>query len=222
MKSIKIALASTMLAAAVAFGGVTGIEPTGNFAATAAEAHGKSAQTDLRVMLNQLLAEHASLAASATYAALGGRNKEFEAAAWALDMNSQDIAKAIGSVYGEAAGEAFLPLWRKHIGFFVDYTMGIAKGSAKMKDKAVADLVQYTEDFGAFLNSATPALPKEAVAELVKTHVLSLKDVVDAQANRDPKLAYQKLREAAHHMQMIADPLAAAIAAQFPEKFPAM
>jgi hypothetical protein len=45
------------------------------------------------VTLNQLLAEHASLAASATYAALGGRNKEFEAAASALDMNSQDLAK---------------------------------------------------------------------------------------------------------------------------------
>ena len=49
-------------------------------------------------------------AAAATGAGLGGRNKEFQAAAEALDMNSQDIAKAIGSVYGEAAGEAFLPL----------------------------------------------------------------------------------------------------------------
>jgi hypothetical protein len=41
MKSIKITLASTMLAAAVAFGGITGIEPTGTIAATVAEAHGK-------------------------------------------------------------------------------------------------------------------------------------------------------------------------------------
>jgi plastocyanin len=60
------------------------------------------------------------------------------------------------------------------------------------------------------------------VRDLVKMHVVSLKDVVDAQANRDQKLAYQKIRDAAHHMQMIADPLAEAISAQFPEKFPAM
>jgi hypothetical protein len=60
------------------------------------------------------------------------------------------------------------------------------------------------------------------VADLVKMHILSLKDVVDAQANRDQKLAYQKIREASHHMQMIADPLADAIIKQFPEKFPAM
>ena len=211
-----------MLAAAVAFGGVTGFEPSGFAAASVAEAHGKGPQSDLRLALNQLFAEHVSLAAAATGAALGGRTKEFKAAADILDTNSQDIAKAIGSVYGEAAGEAFLPLWRKHIGFFVDYTMATAKGSKKGQDKAVADLVGYATDFGAFLNSATPRLPKDVVADLVKMHILSLKDVVDAQANQDPKLAYQKIREAAHHMQMIADPLAEAISAQFPEKFPAM
>ncbi len=222
MKTIKFTTSAMLLAAAVAFGGVTGLEPTGFATATVAEAHGKGPQSDLRLLLNQLLSEHATLAASATGAALGGRKKEFEAAAAALDMNSQDIAKAIGSVYGEAAGEAFLPLWRKHIGFFVDYTMAVAKGSSKGKKKAVDDLVGYASDFGAFLNSATPSLPKEAVADLVKMHILSLKDVVDAQANQDPVLAYQKIREASHHMQMIADPLADAIAAQFPEKFPAM
>jgi len=222
MKTVKLTLTSFVLATGIAIGGLSGIEPTGFATTTAAEAHGMGPQSDLRLTLNQLFAEHASLAAAATGAALGGRNKEFEAAAAALDMNSQDIAKAIGSVYGEAAGEAFLPLWRKHIGFFVDYTMATAKGSKKGQGKAVNDLIQYAQDFGAFLNSATPGLPKDAVAMLVKSHILSLKDVVDAQANRNQKLAYQKIREASHHMQMIADPLAQAIAAQFPEKFPAM
>ncbi|MFT3989068.1 hypothetical protein [Aestuariivirga sp.] len=175
--------------------------------------------SDLRVALNQLLAEHAELAADATGAALGGRMKEFKAAAATLDANSQDIAKAIGSVYGDAAGEAFLPLWRKHIGFFVDYTMAKAKGSMKGQKKAVDDLVGYAADFAAFLNSANPNLPKDAVTGLVKMHILSLKDVVDAQAAHNQTLAYQKIREASHHMQMIADPLAEAIAAQFPDKF---
>ena len=213
MKRFTLTLASALLATTMAFGGMS--------AAGAAETH-NMAQSDLRLTLNQLLSEHVTLAAAATGAALAGRKKEFAAAADALDMNSQDLAKAIGSVYGDAAGEAFLPLWRKHIGFFVDYTVATAKGSPKGQKKAVADLVQYTEDFGAFLSSASPALTKEAVAGLVKMHVLSLKDVVDAQAKRDSKLAYAKIREASHHMQMIADPLAATIAAQFPDKFPAM
>lgn len=218
MKSFKSTLAALALGTAIAVTGVTGVNGTATNSAIAAEMHGMAA-ANLRVALNQLLGEHATLAAAATQAALRGRKSEFEAAAGALDKNSQDLAGAIGSVYGKDAGDAFLPLWRKHIGFFVDYTLAKAAGSKKKQDKAVQDLLQYANDFGAFLNSATPALPKEAVAELVKTHIVSLKEVVDAQASRDYKLAFEKVRAASHHMQMIADPLADAIAAQFPDKF---
>lgn len=173
----------------------------------------------LKAKLNTLLSEHVYLAAAATGAALGGRQAEFIAAAGALDNNSVDVSRAIGMVYGNGAEQAFLALWRKHIGFVVDYTTGIA-GKDRMKaDKAVSDLVQYTQDFGAFLASANPNLPKSVVADLVKGHVLTLKSVIDAQQMGDAQKTYRSLREAAMHMQMIADPLADAIAKQFPGKF---
>lgn len=176
-------------------------------------------RSDLRATLNTLLQEHIFLAANATGAALGGRTPEFQAAAGALDGNSQDIARAIGSVYGADAGTAFLNLWRRHIGFVVDYTTGVAKNDKAAQDKAVGALVQYTQDFGAFLAGANPNLPKDAVAGLVKTHVLTLKDVIDAQATKDQVKAYAALRTAGMHMSMIANPLADAIAKQFPDKF---
>ena len=172
----------------------------------------------LRVGLNALLSEHVYLAAAATSAALGGRQKEFEAAAAALDANSVDVARAIGSVYGPDAEQAFLPLWRKHIGMVVDYTVGAATGDRARQEKAVNDLVGYTQDFGAFLSSANPTLPKAVVADLVKHHVLTLKAVIDAQAAKDQDRAYTALRAGAGHMQMIADPLAGAIVKQFPDK----
>jgi hypothetical protein len=174
---------------------------------------------ELRTGLNALLSEHVILAASATGAALGGRDAEFKAAAAALDANSVDLSKAIGSVYGQGAQDAFLPLWRKHIGFFVDYTVGVATKDKAKQDKAVADLVGYTQDFDAFLSSANPNLPKAVVADLVKTHVLTLKDVVDAQAVGDQRGAYTAIRAAAGHMRMVADPLADAIVKQFPDRF---
>src|SRR5262245_6683042 len=74
----------------------------------------------LRTTLNALLGEHLILAAAATGAALDGRGAEVKAASATLDANSVDIARAIGSVYGKEAEEAFLPLWRRHIGFAVD------------------------------------------------------------------------------------------------------
>jgi hypothetical protein len=155
----------------------------------------------------------------ATGSALGGREGEFKAAANALDGNSIDIAKAIGSVYGAGAEKAFLPLWRKHIGFVVDYTIGLAAKDKAKQDKAVNDLIKYSEDFGAFLASANPNLPKNTVADLVKGHIITLKDVVDAQAAREWTKVYANLRMAASHMAMIADPLGTAIAKQFPDRF---
>jgi len=174
---------------------------------------------ELRAGLNTLFREHIFLAAAATGAALDGREAEFKAAAGALDGNSIVIANAIGSIYGKDAGEAFLPLWRKHIGFVVDYTVGVATKDKAKADTAVNELIQYTQDFGAFLSAASPKLPKSVVADLVKHHVVTLKAVIDAQAAKDQMRAYTAVRTAASHMQMIADPLAETIVQQFPAKF---
>jgi len=197
---------------------------TMGFGGAAVTAAPMSGMTDtkaagLRVTLDTLLQEHAYLAAMATGAALGGRQADFKAAAGALDQNSIALSKAIGSVYGAGAEQAFLPLWRKHIGFIVDYTVGLAAKNKMQQDKAVSDLIGYTKDFGAFLHSANPSLPADAVAELVKQHVLTLKVVIDEQAAGHPMAASQALRAAAAHMQMIGDTLAAAIVTQFPDKF---
>src|SRR5215470_1511716 len=173
----------------------------------------------LRSALDQLLGEHVQLAADATNAALNGRDAEFKAAAAALDANSVDIANAIGSIYGKDTGEAFLGLWRSHINMVVEYTVATASKDKAKQDKAVGDLMQYTKDFGAFLNAANPNLPQDAVADLVKHHAVTLKAVIDAQASGDQQKAYTALRAAYGHMAMIAEALAEGIVKQFPKKF---
>lgn len=132
--------------------------------------------------------------------------------------NSEDLAGAVGSVYGEEAGEAFLGLWRSHIGMFVDYTKATAAGNTTARQKAVDDLTGYAHDFAVFLNGANDQLPVETVEGLVLEHVTSTKAAVDAVAAGEPD-AFSTLREAGQHMSMIADPLAQAIVAQFPDKF---
>ncbi|MGQ0549492.1 MAG: copper amine oxidase N-terminal domain-containing protein [Armatimonadota bacterium] len=178
-----------------------------------------SSAVGLRITLNTLLSEHVYLAARATGAALGGRQVDYRAAAAALDQNSEDIIAAVSSVYGEDAGRAFGPLWKKHIGFVVDYTTGLAMNDKAKQDKAVNDLLGYTQEFGAFLNSATKSLPTSAVADLVKMHILTLKDIIDAQAAGDQMKVYANLRKAMGHMSMVADPLSEAIVKQFPDRF---
>lgn len=211
-RRIRFALAGLVLTSAPALAQA----PHGHAAAAAPTV---MTQASLRVALNSLLRDHVFLAAGATGAALGGRTAEFQAAAGALDANSIGVSKAIGMVYGSAAGTAFLPLWRRHIGFVVDYTTGLAAQDRAKQDRAVAALVAYTGELGDFFAGANPHLPKEAVAGLVKDHVLTLKAVIDAQAAGDAARAWAATQAAADHMGMIADPLAAAIAKQFPSKF---
>jgi len=49
--------------------------------------------------------------------------------------------------------------------------------------------------------------------------VLTLKEVIDAQAAGNQPQAWKNARTAAGHMAKVADPLAAAITKQFPQRF---
>ncbi len=179
-----------------------------------------SPAADLRVTLDRLLGEHAILAMLATQKGFDGE-KDFEAIAAALDRNSVELADAIGSVYGDDARKEFLDgdfKWRAHIGFFVDYTVGLAKKDKAAQEKAVGNLMGYIEAFSKFLSDATE-VPQEDLRGAIEAHVMQLKGQIDAYAAGDYATAYEQYREAYHHMYMTGDVLAGAIVAQSPEKF---
>ena len=177
-------------------------------------AHGSPA-ADLRVTLDRLLGEHAALAMNATNLGYSG-SKAFPAAAKSLDRNSIALSKAVASIYGTKAGNVFLDgkfQWRAHIGFFVDYTVALAKKDKTGQAKAVANLKRYTKEHGAFLAGAT-GLPKLAVQNDLLGHVLELKNQLDAYARGDYAKASALYRKAYAHMFMTGDLLAGAIAKQ--------
>ncbi len=175
---------------------------------------------DLRVALGRLLGEHVYLATVATQKGYSG-SKDFEQIAAALDANSVELSEAIGSVYGDEAGAKFLDgqlLWRDHIAFFVNYTVGLAKKDKAMQDKAVGNLKGYVEAFSGFLAEAT-GLPQDALRGSITEHVNQLKGQIDAYAAADYAKAYSLMREAYAHMYMTGDTLADAIVKQTPQDF---
>jgi hypothetical protein len=170
---------------------------------------------DLRVTLDNLLGEHALLAIWATQAGYSG-GKNLPALAKQLDKNSVAISKAIGSVYGTAAGKQFLDgknLWRAHIGYFVDYTVALAKKDETGQKQAVANLMTYIQVQAAFFAKAT-GLPKQALVNDLTAHVLQLKGQLDAYAKGNYKQSYTLADGAYNHMFMTGDLLAGAIAKQ--------
>lgn len=174
---------------------------------------------DLRAVLNNLETEHVDLASAATRAGFDG-SPMFKASAASLDENSVNLSKAIASVYGDAAGTKFLEIWRSHIGFFVDYTVAAKGGDQAGMDKAVQNLNGYVEAISAFLSSANPNLPKDAVASLITEHVGLLKAAVDNYGKGDYAASYKSQADARTQIQTkIADTIAGAIVKQSPEKF---
>ena len=171
--------------------------------------------SDLRSTLGRMLGEHAALAMNATNLGVTG-SKSFPAAGKALDRNSVELSKAIGSLYGPAAGKTFLDgpfQWRAHIGFFVDYTVALAKKDKAGQATAVKNLTTYTKTHGAFLAGAT-GLPRLAVQNDLLGHVLELKNQLDAYAAGNYTKAANLYRDAYAHMFMTGDLLAGAIAKQ--------
>ncbi|MEY2433881.1 MAG: hypothetical protein QOC92_3606, partial [Acidimicrobiaceae bacterium] len=100
--------------------------------------------SQLRAGLTSLLQEHVYLAGITTGEALAGH--DYKPAATALEANTQALQDVLASVYGDAGGKQFGDLWRKHIGFFVDYTTGKATNDQAAIDKAKADLDGYRAD----------------------------------------------------------------------------
>ena len=172
----------------------------------------------LRVVLNNLEAQHVDLASAATRAGFDG-SPMFEASAAALDNNSVALSKAVGSVYGAEAEAKFLEIWRSHITFFVNYTVAAKGGDQAGMDKAVSDLNGYVSAISDLLGGAT-GLPKEAVASLVTEHVSLLKNAVDKHGAGDYAGSYAAQQEARDQITTkIADTLAGAIVKQSPDKF---
>jgi len=192
-------------------------EQTSQSASTAPDTDTKAA--GLRVVLNNLEAQHVDLASAATRAGFDG-SPMFPAAGAALSKNTDALSAAVGSVYGEEAGVKFKEIWASHIGFFVDYTVAAKKGDKAGMEQAVTNLNGYVEAISTFLSGANPNLPKDAVAQLITEHVGLLKSAVDKHGAGDYNGSYEAQQAARDQITTkIADTLAGAIVKQKPEAF---
>ncbi len=165
----------------------------------------------LRVELDNLLAEHASLAIVAMERGFRG-SPDFKAAAAALDDNTVALADLIGSAFGPQARDTFLAQWRAHIGFFVNYTIALAKSDTTGEDAATKGLDGYVAEHGAFLAGAT-GLPVAAVTGALRMHVDKLLATIKAYAAGDYATAASDARLAYAHMYDTGDALASGIIA---------
>ncbi|MEL3973566.1 copper amine oxidase [Rossellomorea oryzaecorticis] len=198
------------------------IPAAGTAFANDGENHSPTAVTpasDLRTTLQHYLSEHAYLAVEAMRRGADGA-EDFDAAANALNANTEDLTAAITSVYGEEAGNQFNEMWTNHIGFFVDYVKATGANDQAAKDEALNNLDGYRAEFSKFLETATgERLESDSLAEGLQMHVNQLVGAFDSYVAGDYDKAYEYEREAINHMHMVAKGLSSAITDQYPDKF---
>ncbi|MBP1996016.1 copper amine oxidase N-terminal domain-containing protein [Paenibacillus eucommiae] len=173
----------------------------------------------LRSVLERTLGEHGILAALAMQKGFSGA-ADFDQAAAALLKNSDELTAGISTIYGEAAGDAFKPIWNSHIGYLVDYVKATAAKDETKRQKAVSDLEEYRTKQAKFFADANPNFKENQIAEGLKMHIGHLLESFNAYAsNNTYSTAYAKLRTTYAHMAMTGNELAGGVVAQFPELF---
>lgn len=172
------------------------------------------ASSALRAALTGLLIQHVAQTGAVVQTAVETSlsSPQTAAAVKALDDNTVALGTAIGSIYGKSAQAAFLTMWRAHIGFFVDYTKGLATKDQSLVSQTQTQLAGYKTDFAKFLATAT-GLPATAVADDLQGHITTLEAAIQAIVAKDPS-AGAKMSAAESHMAGTAAVLASAIAKQ--------
>lgn len=174
----------------------------------------------LRLLLDQLLGEHAALV-TITMRRVATDAPDQQDAIDALQINTDALTGAIGLVYGSTGAQAFESLWAQHIAFFLEYGAGRASGNGDTAMAAMDHLDHYERDFGSFVDTATAGdVPGNAVTTLLDAHTGDLQRQVDDFLGGDVMSADELAHIAYTHMATVAKALAGGIAGQFPVAFP--
>ena len=175
--------------------------------------------SDLRATLVSFGTEHMDLTYGAVSSALQG-SASAEADQSDLIKNGNDLAAAVGSVYGEEAEATFKEVWTLHLTEFVNYAVAAKGNDAAAKQTALDNIdSQYTKPLAAYLANANPNLPEDALYSGLKEHVDMTAVMIDAQASGDYAAATAQRDMGVTHLEGLMTTLAGGIVKQFPDKF---
>ena len=193
----------------------------GEYSATQSTGTETTDVPELRITLEQLLGQHATLAVRFMRGRVDGVEEFTRVAVDALVTNTEQLTEAVASVHGAEAGAAFEQLWSGHVTSFFDYAVGVAENDDEAMRAAEADLDTYAEEFASLVESATDQqLAAADVAEGLDLHVDHLLRQIDAYAAGDYATAFDLQHEAYAHMFPTGQLLAEGMSSQHPGELP--
>ena len=176
------------------------------------------APSPLAQTLRTLWLGHVEATRSYLFAAHDHNVARSKTAADHVVANAKQIAAAVGSFYGKAAGDQMLTLLAGHWGAVKSYTDATFAHDDAGRTQAVVDLNTNAKAIADFLSSANPNLPQPVLLSLLAghgAHHIAQVQQVEAGDIAGEAETWKAMRA---HMIVIADALAGSIAKQFPDK----
>lgn len=136
-----------------------------------------------------------------------------------LMKNQEDIGNAIVPYYGADAGTKLTALLKSHIAESADVVHAAMANDKKALDAANAKWYANADSIATFLSTANPKLGADDMKNMMHNHLKLTTDEAVARIKKDYD-ADVKAYDAVHNEILeMSDQLAAAIIAQFPDKF---
>lgn len=180
-------------------------------------ASAKATQTS--AALRDLWLGHAFWTRNVVVATLAGNKNEAAVAETEVVTGAKQIAAAIEPFYGKAASDQLLNLLAAHYGAVKQSLEATIAGSQKQEEVATKKITDNAEEISVFLSGANPNLPREAVLGLLLAHGAHHKQQIQQLHDKQYQQEAKTWDAMKGHMYVIADTIAGALVAQFPEKF---
>lgn len=177
-----------------------------------------SGPVELQSALQQLLIEHAWLATTVTRR--GARAaRDFDAAAAALNGNTEDIATALDAYYGSATSPV-VAAWRDRISLLADYTVATAEERPRRARETKQQLQRADDRLGRLLDDLSDGnVAAEDGEDSLRALTTQLLKGIDAYVAKDYSAANAVVPQALDAAAGLASVLAEGIVAHRPEDF---
>ncbi len=169
----------------------------------------KTNPTTIRLNLNRLLMEHATLTTLHLQALYDG--KDTGPSATLLEENANAIADVFVS-NTNVSSEQFLSIWREHIRQYERYTMAVKQKDTNTMQDARTQLQSLSTQFGRLLNVRNRAITPDMLAQHMNKHAEGTLSIVDAHSEARQGEEITRIKMGSDQAKEFADMLAAALA----------
>ncbi len=170
---------------------------------------------DLQMALRDLWTGHIFWVRNVVFMTRLGNKAAATVAEQQVVQNARAIADSISPYYGKPAADKLFGLLAAHYGAIKEYMQAAFAGRKSAQAAAFDKLNANADEIAAFLSSANPNWPKDALDDALRAHAAHHKMQIDAVVARDYAAEAASWEEMKGHIDTIADVLAQGIEKQF-------